>query len=129
MNFVDKILDFFGLAWKQTQPASEPAASQVKIIAPEHSAEFYSKINIKRLDDIEKKMLLLALTVDKLAGEIKSDREFLVHIATLHEELLNQLDQGKVVMVRQAQPESSSENSSSQSQATMFDPKKKFDIN
>lgn len=101
------------------------------IISPEESKELYQKINENRLEEIEKKILILAVSVNKLTEQIMLDREYLVQIATLHEELLYQLDQGNVVMLKQkggnADGDDSLEEKANYSHFTSE--KKKFEIN
>ncbi len=132
MKLIKKVLSFFGL---QFIPSPVTSPKPLAIISPEESVDLYSKINIKKLEDIEKAVLLSALAIERIALEVKQDREFLVHIATLHEELLHQLDQGKVVMLRQGggMDLSSSEDDllddGPASPQHMLSGKKKYDIN
>lgn len=67
--------------------------------------ELMTKIDSKRIDAIEKAVLTLAVGVQKLIDEAKKSQELMVHVATLHEELLHQLDQGNVALVRVQQNE------------------------
>ena len=97
-SIVEKLLNFFGLYKKDKQIKIEANLAEYEII----------KINNARLESLEKKMLLLATGVEKLSQQIyaqkeqiKQDREFLVHVATLTEELLQVYEQNKLIVVKQ----------------------------
>lgn len=73
--------------------------TQPNIVVPEQQ-NLMTQIDSKRIDAIEKAVLTLAIGVQKLIEETKKTQELMVHVATLHEELLHQLDQGNIAMVR-----------------------------
>lgn len=133
--FFEKILNFFGLQWK-----TKGKSAQIAMV--NNLSEFeLIKINNSRLEALEKKMIMLAVGLERINRELQTqreeivkDREFLVNIATLHEELLYHLDQGKVVMLRQRQEFQEEDNSSSSSADdtttdSAFIKKHKFEIN
>lgn len=126
-SFFDKILNFFGLQRK-------PSNLEVELAKDLKEFELLT-INNSRLEAVEKKIIMIAFGLEKInmalaknRDEIVGDREFLVHIATLHEELLNQLDQGKIVMMRNTQMSSAEQEVEHEAQ-TEYPKKHKFNIN
>lgn len=71
-----------------------------KLISSEDSVKLLSAVENQQIKELKDHVYLLALSLNSLVETSRQHQEFLVHIATLHEELLNQLDQGKVVMVK-----------------------------
>lgn len=57
-------------------------------------------VDSRRLDDMEKLLTVVAINLHRLVEEEKKTQEYMVHLSTLHEELLNQLDQGHIAMVK-----------------------------
>lgn len=100
---------------------------KVNIVAPEQQ-DLMTKIDSKRIDAIEKAVLTLAVGVQRLVEEAKKTQEQMVHVATLHEELLHQLDQGNIAMVRVSQNGSMEEDYDAMLQDEA-DTKKKTELN
>jgi hypothetical protein len=71
-----------------------------KLISSEDSMRLLSAVENQQLKELKEHVYLLSLSLNSLIETSRQHQEFLVHIATLHEELLNQLDQGKVIMVK-----------------------------
>lgn len=62
--------------------------------------DLMTQIDAKRFAEVEKILAILTVNVHRLVEEEKKTQEYIVHLSTLHEELLNQLDQGNIAMVR-----------------------------
>lgn len=105
MGWFQKIVEFF--LGRTTQPEPPP------LLLPPESMALLEKVenqNIKELTakitDLEIRLGFLAVGINAMIKNHRNQEEMLVAIATLHEELLHNLDQGKVVMVKQQpQPE------------------------
>lgn len=69
-----------------------------------------TEVDSKRLDDMEKVLAILTVNIHRLVEEEKKTQEYMVHLSTLHEELLNQLDQGNIAMVKVRQQSSEDED-------------------
>lgn len=124
----DKILNFFGLQ-------KIPSKNQIEVANNLKEFELI-KINNSRLEALEKKIIMNSVGLERInvelskqREEIAKDREFLVHIATLHEELLNQMDQGNVVMVKRPQMAESKNEEIDFENQTEYPKKHKFSIN
>lgn len=70
------------------------------LILPEEATKLMSSIENKQIKELADRVYLLAVNVNSLVIAFRQQQEFLVQVATLHEELLHQLDQGKVVMIK-----------------------------
>lgn len=66
----------------------------------ELDTKLMTQIDSRRIDDLEKVIAVLAVNIKRLAEEEEKTQEYMVHLSTLHEELLNQLDQGNIAMVK-----------------------------
>jgi hypothetical protein len=102
MGWFQKIVGFFFVPkTKEPEPLLLPAESMALLEKVENQ-------NIKdltaKITDLEVRIGFLTMGINALIKNHRNQEEMLVAIATLHEELLNNLDQGKVVMVKQQQP-------------------------
>jgi len=70
------------------------------LIMPEEAKKLMASIENKQIKELADRVYLLAVNVNSLVLAFRQQQEFLVQVATLHEELLHQLDQGKVVMIK-----------------------------
>lgn len=114
MGFIEKLVDWV-VSWSQPPVPNKAKETppNPEIILPSEAQQLLNAIDNQELQDLSDKVYLLAINVNALLQAQKQQQELLIHIATLHEELLNQLDQGNVVMIRRG-PASSSSSSSSQ---------------
>lgn len=76
----------------------------------ELDTKLMTQVDSKRLDDMEKVLAILTVNIHRLVEEEKKTQEYMVHLSTLHEELLNQLDQGNIAMVKVRQQSSEDED-------------------
>lgn len=100
-----EFLDLF--APSTITPANPPApvVNQEKdissdLILPEEAKKLMASIENKQIKELADRVYLLAVNINSLVIAFRQQQEFLVQVATLHEELLHQLDQGKVVMIK-----------------------------
>lgn len=100
MNFLKKIFKIF----------FSNAKENIKIELPENSIELLKKIENQELKNLAEKIYILSVNVNNLLETQKQQQEMLVAIATLHEELLYQLDQGNVVMIKRKEFSSTEED-------------------
>lgn len=102
MDILKSIVAFF-FPVKAPAPLALPApAEPAKLLLTEESQKLLEKLENQQLKEISDRLMLLAVNINALVVAAKNEQEFLVHIATLHEELLYQLDQGKVVMIKRS---------------------------
>lgn len=83
-----------------------------KILLPEKSQELLKKIENEEIKTLGERVLCLALNVNNLCVINRQQQELLINIATMHEEMLYLLDQGKIVMMRTAPPEGAQQQQS-----------------
>lgn len=109
MNFFKSIMSFiFGLFSKKpaalppAEPEIVPAPREPQLMLPEESVKLLKTVENQQLKELQDAVFMLTVNVNALLLANKNEQEFLVHIATLHEELLYQLDQGKVVMIKRS---------------------------
>lgn len=91
-----------------------------------------ARIDDSRQAEIEKLLAILAINVHRLVDEQHKTQEYMVHLSTLHEELLNQLDQGNIAMVKvrqQTQQQAQDEEMESLMYQEPEDDKKKTELN
>lgn len=82
---------------KQVLAKQEPS-DRKEHIKPEEQEKLIDDYN--RFTILEKKLNLILAHISQQMKTEKETQELLVAIATLHEELLNLLDQGKIAMVK-----------------------------
>lgn len=109
MDFFKSIIGFFSAPFVKKQPvrALPPPPPLVKpepsaLMLPVESQKLLKAIENQQLKELQDSIFLLSVNINALLQSHKNEQEFLVHIATLHEELLYQLDQGKVVMIKRS---------------------------
>lgn len=83
-----------------TSPTEPEVDFKEKLISSEDSMKLLSAVENQQIKELKDHVYLLSLSLNSLVETSRQHQEFLVHIATLHEELLNQLDQGKVIMIK-----------------------------
>lgn len=66
----------------------------------ENSKELIKSIENDKIKVLEKSMSQLITAVCKMNNTISEEKEFLVDIASLQEQLLHELDQGKIIIVK-----------------------------
>lgn len=101
-------------------PAEEVQKAKENLVMPEEAVEIMKAVENQELKDLSEtvqelseRMNTLTIAIGSLAKANEFNQEMLVHVATLHEELLHQLDDGKVVMVKQKTLEDLQHSSSS----------------
>jgi hypothetical protein len=100
MNFFAKLTELFF-------PKIEESPKEVEkpiVTISEEAEEIIKAVENQQLKELSEKVYILAVNINNLILAQKQQQEFLVQIATLQEELLNQLDQGKIMFVKQHQP-------------------------
>jgi len=123
MKFFEKLVSWF--AGETKEPPKEIKTESVveedtppeevqdlQVTLPKEAQQLLSAIENQELQDLSDKVYLLAININGLLQVQKQNQELLVHISTLHEELINQLDQGKVVIVSRVRPSSQQEEDS-----------------
>jgi hypothetical protein len=113
MGFIEKLVDWV-VSWSQPPVPNKAKETPPgpEIILPSEAQQLLNAIDNQELQDLSDKVYLLAINLNGLLQAQKQQQELLIHIATLHEELLNQLDQGNVVMIRRGPASSSQEENS-----------------
>lgn len=103
-------------------PGPKVAAPEEKrLIQPDEAMKLFAAIENQKLKELKEQVYVLAVNISSLIETNRQHQEFLVHIATLHEELLNQLDQGKVVMVKRAGGHEEEKQQARQQTSSPFD--------
>jgi hypothetical protein len=123
-----KILSDFGrLVVKLTDEAEHQEKPKINL---ELDTKLMTKIDASRLDALEKLMAVVAVNLHKLIDEQKRTQEYLVHLSTLHEELLNHLEQNNVAIVKVRRNNEDDSQFGSREGDEMFDDiKKKTELN
>lgn len=110
MDFLKKLGVFFGFQ-QSVPPAPLPPP---KLTLPEESLELMKKIENQRLDEINLKldnlnenMILMTKNMFNLIRAYKiveeklnGSEETMIAMMTIHEEILNQFEQGKIMVVK-----------------------------
>jgi len=105
MGFFAKLVSFF---FKSPVPAEKHTNTEMippPLVMPEEAVELMKKIENDQLQELIVKVSQLQMTINILAKNqinliqgFKQQEEMLVAIATIHEELLYQLEQGKILV-------------------------------
>ena len=123
MKFFEKLVSWFAGETKEPpkelkvesvveEDAPPEEVQDLQVTLTEEAQQLLSAIENQELQDLSDKVYLLAININGLLQVQKQNQELLINISTLHEELINQLDQGKVVIVSRARPSSQQEEDS-----------------
>lgn len=142
MNLLKNVLAWFGYRLVKE--------SEDRFYLPENSQELIKKIENEKIDAIQRTVSALVTVVANMNNkmsehklQVAENSDYLVEIASLQEQLLHELDQGKVVIIKTGADEIAAALSGTLSDddadtlamshgshiSSMDDPKKKFDLN
>lgn len=133
MNFLTKILAWFGFdlikSSTLTKLKEENQSLKTFQLTPD-SKSILEKIENEKIAALERTTSALVVAVCNMNNKLSEEKEFLVAIATLQEQLLHELDQGKVVIVKANDTEYDSDMFSEEENETVAETSiKKYDLN
>jgi len=138
MKFLDKILALFGFELVKRSSIAELKEKIIKLSMfqlTKNSKELLESLENHKIKALEKAVSLLTVAICDMNNKISEEREFLVDIASLQEQLLHELDQGKVIIVKGANDKFdinsvfSDDEQEIDSTSSTEDPEKKYDLN
>lgn len=96
MNFVLKLLELF----KPRELPKREAPQLPEPRLPANSLKLIREIENKELKELKENIYILSVNINGLLTAYNQQNEMLNQILTLQEEMLYQLDQGNIVMVK-----------------------------
>lgn len=81
-----------------SKPVETPEVKS--IIIPPDQEQIKLKVDNLRMENVERSLTNLAIILHRVIDEQKKTQDFIVQLSTLHEELLNALDQGNIAFVK-----------------------------
>jgi len=138
MKFLDKILALFGFELVKRSSIAELKEKIIKLSMfqlTKNSKKLLESLENHKIKALEKAVSLLTVAICDMNNKISEEREFLVDIASLQEQLLHELDQGKVIIVKGANDKFdinsvfSDDEQEIDSTSSTEDPEKKYDLN